>query len=81
MKLTITDFRKAIGEDYNDVNFVYKGKPSGVSSTVHEYIPSFHAWYGDKEKEYKSVDELMGDKFFGGKSLSELIGHVVFEFD
>ncbi|APU71000.1 hypothetical protein IV63_GL000750 [Companilactobacillus crustorum] len=41
---------------------------------------TFQAWSGDKNKDYKNIDELMTDKFYSGKSLSELIDTVELDF-
>ena len=54
------------------MSFIYNGKQSGVTSEVRDYIPTFTMWYGEKEREYSEIDEVMGDKFFDGKSLEEI---------
>ena len=66
------ELRDEISGQLNDVSFIYNGKQSGVTSEVRDYIPTFTMWYGEKEREYSEIDEVMGDKFFDGKSLEEI---------
>lgn len=62
-----------ISECINDVIFTYNGKPSGITATVKDYVPVFQAWHGDKVKEYNTVDQVMEDKFYSGRSIDDLI--------
>ena len=62
----------------DDVLFTYNKKASGITSDVKDYVPTFQVWHGSATKEYISVDELMSDPFFGGKSINDLIGEVEF---
>ena len=64
----------------NDVLFIFGGEESGITSEVKDYVPTFYAWHGSKTKEYHDVDEMMEDPFFGGKSITDLIGKVDFAF-
>lgn len=70
--MSADELRDEIAVQWNDVEFIYNGKRSGVTSEVHDYIPTFAMWYGEKEKIYSDIDEVMSDKFFDGKSLSEI---------
>lgn len=72
--------RNIILECCNDVLFVYNGKKSGITSEVHDSVPTFQVWHGSNIKEYSDVDALMSDKFFGGKSVNELLDAVTFTF-
>lgn len=72
--------RNIILECCNDVLFVYNGKKSGITSEVHDSIPVFQVWHGSNIKEYSDVDTLMSDKFFGGKSVNDLLDAVTFTF-
>lgn len=74
------ELKTIIEECCNDVSFVYNGKQSGVTSEVLNSIPKFQSWYGDQTKEYENVDDVMADKFFGGKSLIDLANSVKFAF-
>ena len=78
--MTINDIRRGVSENYNTLTFVYAGKPSGVEPSAHNSIVTFEAWHGDEAKEYKDIDTLLNDKFYSGKSIADLVGHVNFEF-
>lgn len=66
------ELRNELVHEWNDVEFIYNGKQAGVTSEVHNYTPTFSMWYGNKEKEFSDIDEVMSDKFFDGKSLAEI---------
>ncbi len=70
------ELRQILSECYNDISFSYKGLPSGVTSEVHNYVPTYQVWHGDDVKEYDNVDEVMNDKFYSGKSLNDLAKEV-----
>lgn len=70
--MNVEELRYEMAEKIEDVSFVYNGKNSGVMPMFDGTAPSFLAWYGDKEKEYSDIDDLMSDKFFDGKSLAEI---------
>lgn len=76
--MTIMDLRQIINECSCDIIFTINGKESGIVSEVHNYIPTFRAWCEDNIKEYNSVDTLMNDKFFDGKSLIQLANKTTF---
>ena len=73
------ELKRTISECCNDVTFMYNGLPSGITSEVHDYMPTFIAWHGDNTKTYQKVDDVMMDKFYDGKSLNDLAEHVTFE--
>lgn len=70
--MSADELRRELIYEWNDVEFIYNGKRSGVTSEVYDSIPTFSVWYGEKEKEYSDIDEVMSDKFFDGKSLAEI---------
>lgn len=74
------DLKCIIAECCNDVIFEYNGKPSGVTSTVENYIPTFQVWHGDDVKEYHDVDAVMEDPFYSGKSILDFMDDVEFTF-
>lgn len=76
--MTRSELEKTISDCCNDVSFTYNGVPSGVTSEVHDYIPTFHAWYGEKIRAYNNIEDVMSDEFYGGKSLNDLVGIVEF---
>jgi hypothetical protein len=67
------DLIKIVSGCINDIVFEYNGKPCGVTSEVENYVPTFQMWCGKDMKEYRDVQELINDKFFDSKSLSELL--------
>lgn len=78
--MKLDDIRKIVSDCVNDVIFEYNGKKSGITSEVHDSIPVFQVWHGSEVKEYDSIDDVMNDKFYSGKSISDLIGIVTFSF-
>ena len=66
------NLRDILSDCCNDVTFQYNGMDSGITVEVHDYIPVFQAWNGEKTKEYDNVDDVMNDKFYSGKSLVDL---------
>lgn len=52
-----------------DIQFVYKG----VNGLIMPYSENdFMLCYGDDDKEYTNIDDVMNDKFFDGKSLNDI---------
>ena len=78
--MTKAELKQVIRECCNDVLFTYNRKSSGITSEVREYAPTFQVWHGSDIKEYSDVDELMKDKFFSGKSITDLLEEVEFTF-
>lgn len=78
--MKLDNLKQIISECCNDVIFVYNGLESGVTSEVHNSVPIFQVWHGTQVREYFSVDTLISDKFFSGKSIADLIGQVDFTF-
>lgn len=76
--MTISRLKAILTDCCNDIIFMYKGVQSGITVTVHDYVPTYQVWFGDKIKEYDEVDSVVNDKFYGGKSLSELVNIVDF---
>ena len=67
--MSSTDLKEALLFEFWDIHFTFNGLPCGVEVEVHDSMPSFEGWYGNKSKKYTNVDMLIHDKFFGGKSL------------
>ena len=67
------DLKKIVDSCLNDIVFDYNGKQCGITSTVHNYIPTFQVWYGQKTKEYDNVQDVVTDKFYDDKSLLDLL--------
>lgn len=75
-KTTIKDILK---DCCNDIVFSYNDKPSGITSTVKDYKPTYQVWHGEDTKEYDDIDILMADKFYSGKSLNDLADAIEFD--
>lgn len=73
------ELTRIIADCCNDVCFEYAGKKSGVTSEVYDSIPVYQAWHGEEIKEYSSIDGVMRDKFYSGKSMIDLIDIVRFD--
>ena len=77
--MTIEMLKEILSDCCNDITFMYKGVHSGITVTVHDYVPTYQVWYGNKMKEYGEIDNVINDKFYGGKSLNELVNVVDFD--
>lgn len=78
--MKLDDIKSIISDCLNDVLFEYNGKKSGITSEVHDSIPTFQVWHGTEIKEYNSIDDVINDKFYSGKSIADLVGKVTFSF-
>lgn len=74
------EIEQIISECCNDLVFIYNGKKSGITSEVKSSVPTFQAWHGSKVKEYSNIDNVMNDKFYSGKSITDLAGKITFSF-
>jgi|InofroStandDraft_1065614.scaffolds.fasta_scaffold17094_8 hypothetical protein len=70
--MTILQLKAAV-EEGNDFYFTYNNINAGIESTVICSEAVYDVWYGDAEKHYKNLDEVMNDKFYGNKSITELL--------
>lgn len=66
------ELKQIIFDCCNDIVFSYNNMPSGVTSEVENSIPTFQAWHGEEIREYSSIDDVMNDPFYSGKSLNDL---------
>lgn len=71
--MTVDVLTNTIQSCLNDVVFIYNGKQSGITSSVNNYQSTFQVWYGDQTKNYDKIDDVLNDKFYGGKSLIDLL--------
>lgn len=79
--MTLKDLYISIIDEAQDTCFVYNGKHCGITPLVENSIFTFNAWYGDNNKTYHDYQELIHDKFYGGKSLVELIKERLIEIE
>jgi hypothetical protein len=70
--LKLDEFISTVDECCNDVQFSFRGKPSGITPEVKDGIKTFHVWYGTNLKEYSSIQDVVNDPFFDGQSLREI---------
>ncbi|MGI3099838.1 hypothetical protein FHL06_01180 [Lactobacillus halodurans] len=80
MSMNIEQLKFKIIDEMCGYTFTYKGEPCGMEPIVESGVFTFGAWSGDKNKDYTDIDELMTDKFYSGKSLTELIDTVELDF-
>ena len=74
--MSIDALKKTIEECLCDITFSFEDKLCGVSSEVHDYKPTYTVWYGNDYFDTDNIGEVLSNKFFGGKSLSEIIEKV-----
>ncbi len=70
------DIIRIISDCCNDIYFNYNGKPSGITSEVHNSIPKFQAWHGEQVKYYDDIKSVITDPFYSGCSILELLDKV-----
>lgn len=67
--MTPKQLREEILSLMYDIQFEYKG----VNGLIMPYSENdFVLCYGDDDKEYTNIDDVMSDKFFDGKSLNDI---------
>jgi hypothetical protein len=72
----IEDFINMVDECCNDVTFSFQGKSAGIVPEVNNYSKIFHVWYGDKTKDYLTVQDVMADQIFDGQSLRNIFDNI-----
>lgn len=78
--MSIDQLKFKIIDEMCGYTFTYKGEPCGMEPTVENGVFTFDAWYDDRNKNLYSIDDLMTDKFFGGKSMAQLIDDIELDF-
>ena len=72
--MNVQKIKNQIKEIGSHFLFEYNGKSCGVDPFSEN---DFDIWYGDNLKSVQSIDEVMNDKFFDGKSLTEIANEIV----
>lgn len=67
------DLFKRINDLTMDLTFAYQGKEGAICPISRNKI---YFGYGDMDMEYNSIDDLMSDRIFDGKSLNEIAGEI-----
>lgn len=77
--MTADELKKILSGCMDEIYFSYNGKAGGACAEVNNCRPTFMLWYGDNTKEFDSIDDVMVNEFFDGKSLSDLVNIVEIE--
>ncbi len=73
--MTPKELREEILSLTYDIQFEYKG----VNGLIMPYSENdFVLSYGDADKHYTDINDVMNDKFFAGKSLIEISQEVIY---
>lgn len=67
--MTILELEKHLANLVGHVMFVYNGYSCGVDPLA---LDSFDVWCGDNEMTVGSIEEVLNDKLFNGKSLKDI---------
>lgn len=78
--MNIEQLKAKILDDGSGFTFTYNGKPCGMEPDSMNRKTYYSAWYGDKNKDFNNLNDLMSDKFFGGKSMAQLINDIELDF-
>lgn len=78
--MTVKELKRHIIDDANDIYFMYHGKNCGIEQTVRKSVATYDIWCGKETKQHQNLNELLSDKFFDGKSISELLDIVEISF-
>lgn len=60
----------------NDVTFSLNGINCAIFPSVVDSKASYSAWYGDDNRIFNSIDDLMGSNFFGGMILKDIVASI-----
>lgn len=74
------DLKNIIQNCLNDVSFNYNDMQCGVSSEVHDYVPTFTVWAGKDYYNTNDINEVMTRRFFNNKSLKDIISNIIVSF-
>lgn len=74
------EVRRYLAECCSDMEFDLDGIHAGVLISVENSVPTYLAFWGDNERSFHNVDDLMQACVFNRKSLIDLCGHTEFWF-
>ena len=72
--MTILELKNYLTNLIGHVTFEYNGYSCGIDPLS---LNKFDMWYGKNEITVHSIDEIIGNKFFDGKSLNDIWTNVV----
>ncbi|APU71001.1 hypothetical protein LCR01_00610 [Companilactobacillus crustorum] len=78
--MNIEQLKAKILDDGSGFTFTLDSKPCGMEPDSRNKETYYPAWYGDKNKDFNNIDDLMSDEFFGGKSMVQLIDDIELDF-
>lgn len=67
--MTIEKIKRLIDETASHILFCYSGKSCGIDP----FCTHYEIWCGERDGNFKTLDEAINAKIFDGKSLNEII--------
>ncbi len=74
--MKLKEFLYNLVENYGTAEFDYNGQKCGVEPETKNSVTTYCVWYGKACKDYSDINKLLADKFFDGRSLSEVLSEV-----
>lgn len=71
--MTISEVKKYLSDLIGHITFEYNGYSCGVDPIT---LNSFDMWYGDNVITVDSIDEVINNNFFDGKSLKDIFDDI-----
>lgn len=71
--MTISEVKKYLSDLIGHITFEYNGYSCGVDPIT---LNSFDMWYGDNVITVDSIDEVINNNFFDGKSLKDIFDNI-----
>ena len=71
--MTMGKLKQLVVDEANDFYFSHKNVRAGIENTITNGRIIYDVWWGNKEKQYLSFDDVVNDKFYDGKSIMELL--------
>lgn len=71
--MTISEVKKYLSDLIGHITFEYNGYSCGVDPIT---LNSFDMWYGDNVITVNSIEEVINNNFFDGKSLKDIFDDI-----
>lgn len=71
--MTISEVKKYLSSLIRHITFEYNGYSCGVDPIT---LNSFDMWYGDNVITVDSIDQVINNNFFDGKSLKDIFDDI-----
>ena len=71
--MTISEVKKYLSDLIGHITFEYNSYSCGVDPIT---LNSFDMWYGDNVITVNSIDEVINNNFFDGKSLKDIFDDI-----